>query len=151
VALPLRASVWSAEVSGRPIRPGAVEKDAVLLPLEKGRAGEEAPRFAVSIVYLQTIDAWPDRGRLQLALPALDLPVSRPAIERHYSRRFRIEAQRGAFRVATDPGPLADAVIGAKVASPPPPANAAPVMKEADAAAAGLQALANQYRDQSGG
>jgi hypothetical protein len=146
VALPPRAAVWSAEVSGRPIRPGAVENDAVLLPLEKGRAGEEAPLFAVSIVYLQTVDAWADRGRMQLELPALDLPVSRTAIELHYSPRFRIEPRPGAFRVATDPGPIADLI--AKV-TPPPPA-AAP-MKEADAAAAGLQQLASQYRNQAGG
>jgi len=148
VALPAGAAVWSAEVSGRPIRPGAVEHDAVLLPLEKGRAGEEAPLFAVSIVYLQAIDAWPDRGRMQLDLPALDLPVSRTAIELHYSPRFRIEPQPGAFRVAADPGPIADAPIGARAT---PPASPAASLKDADAAAAGLQALASQYRDQSGG
>jgi hypothetical protein len=153
VALPPRAAVWSAEVSGRPIRPGAVEHEAVLLPLEKGRAGEEAPLFAVSIVYLQTVEAWSDRGRMPLDLPAIDLPVSRTAIELHYSPRFRIEPQPGAFRVAPDPGPLADLVIGGTAStlpSPPPPPPAAPV-KDADAAAAGLQALASQFRDQSGG
>jgi hypothetical protein len=149
VALPPQAAVWSAEVSGRPIRPGAVENDAVLLPLEKGRAGEEAPRFAVSIVYLQAIDAWNDRGRMQLDLPALDVPVSRTAIELHYSPRFRIEPQPGAFHVAADPGPITD-FVSAKVAATPPPV-VGPVMKEADAAAAGLQQLASQYRDRSGG
>jgi hypothetical protein len=149
VALPPQAAVWSAEVSGRPIRPGAVERDAVLLPLEKGRAGEEAPLFAVSIVYLQSVDTWTDRGRMQLDLPALDLPVSRTAIELRYSPRFRIEPQPGAFRVAADPGPLVEALVATKVAATPPPP-AAP-MKDADAAAAGLQALASQYRDQSGG
>jgi hypothetical protein len=102
----------------------------------------------VSIVYLQAIDAWTDRGRMQLDLPALDLPVSRTAIELHYSPRFRIEPQPGAFRVAADPGPMAD-LAAAKVASPPSPLTAP--IKEADAAAAGLQQLASQYRDQSGG
>jgi hypothetical protein len=55
--------------------------------------------------------------------------------------------------VAPDPGPLADLVIGGTAStlpSPPPPPPAAPV-KDADAAAAGLQALASQFRDQSGG
>jgi hypothetical protein len=147
VGLPQRSAVWSAEVSGRPIRPGAVEHDAVLLPLEKGRAGEEAPLFVVSIVYLQTIEAWSDRGRMQLELPAVDLPVSRTLVELHYSPRFRVEPQPGAFRTAIDPGPIVEAV-SAKATAPPP--SAAPA-KDAEAAAAGLQALASQFRDQSGG
>src|SRR4029453_16864251 len=41
--LPAGSTVWSARVGGRPIRPGVAEADAVLLPLEKGRRGEEAP------------------------------------------------------------------------------------------------------------
>jgi hypothetical protein len=77
VTLPPQSIVWSAEVSGRPIRPGAVEHDAVLLPLEKRRAGEEGPAFVVSIVYLQTVDPWTERGRTRIDLPTLDLPVSR--------------------------------------------------------------------------
>jgi hypothetical protein len=145
-AVPVPALLAGADLKIR------VERDAVLLPLEKGRAGEEAPLFAVSIVYLQTVDAWADRGRMQLDLPALDLPVSRTAIELRYSPRFRIEPQPGAFRVTADPGPLVEALVGTKVSAtlPPPPPPAAQ-MKDADAAAAGLQALASQYRDQSGG
>ena len=62
--------MWSAKVAGRPIRPGVAERDAVLLPLEKGRAGEEAPTFVVELVYLHragvgsvTIDAFAEPGR----------------------------------------------------------------------------------------
>ncbi len=54
------------EVGGRPIRPGAAEQDAVLLPLEKGRAGEDAPTFVVELVYLQRIDEWIDKGQARL-------------------------------------------------------------------------------------
>ena len=82
----------------------------MLLPLEKGRAGEEAPTFVVELVYLQRIDPWNDKGRPRLELPALDLPVSRTGFELHYSPRFRVEPQAGAFRVDDDPGPFAEAL-----------------------------------------
>ena len=110
VTLPAGATVWSATVGGRPIRPGTAEKDAVLLPLEKGRAGEDAPTFVVEIVYLQRIDSWIDKGQTRLALPAVDLPVSRTGVELYYSPRFRIALQPGAFRVEDDPGPFAEAL-----------------------------------------
>jgi len=109
-SLPRGATVWSAEVAGRPVRPGAAEQDAVLLPLEKGRAGVEAPTFVVDLVYLLTIESWTDRGRARIDLPALDLPISRTGLELHYSPRFRVDVQAGAFRVANDPGVFAEAL-----------------------------------------
>ena len=62
VTMPPGSTVWSAKVGGRPIRPGVAERGAVLLPLEKGRAGEEAPTFVVEMVYLQRIDEWVEKG-----------------------------------------------------------------------------------------
>ena len=108
--LPAGSTIWSAQVGGRPIRPGVAETNAVLLPLEKGRANEEAPTFVVELLYLQRIDAWADKGRARLELPALDLPISRTGVELYYSPRFRVEPQPGSFRVDTDPGPFADAL-----------------------------------------
>src|SRR5256885_3051720 len=81
VSLPSGSTVWSAEVAGRPVRPGVAERDAVPLPLEKGRAGVEAPTFVVDLVYLQTIESWTDKGRARVELPALDLPISRTGLE----------------------------------------------------------------------
>ena len=112
VTMPPRSTVWSAKVGGRPIRPGVAERDAVLLPLEKGRAGEDAPTFVVEMVYLQRIDEWTDKGIAQLALPALDLPVSRTGVELHHSPRFRVELRPGTFRLEDDPGPFAAALRG---------------------------------------
>src|SRR5262245_11401028 len=86
--LPQGSTLWSAKVSGRPIRPGVAEQNAVLLPLEKGRAGEDAPTFVVRLVYLQRVDAWIDKGRARVELPALDLPISRTGLELHHSPRF---------------------------------------------------------------
>ena len=47
VVLPAGAILWSAEVAGRPVRPAVAEAGSILLPLEKSRAGDEAPTFAV--------------------------------------------------------------------------------------------------------
>jgi hypothetical protein len=110
VTLPPASTLWSAKVSGRPIRPGVAEQNAVLLPLEKGRAGEEAPTFVVDLVYLQRIESWVERGRARIDLPALDLPVSRTGLELHYSPRYRVELQLGTFRAEDDPGPFAEAL-----------------------------------------
>ena len=146
VTLPAGATVWSAAVGGRPIRPGTAERDAVLLPLEKGRAGEETPIVVVELVYLQRIDSWIDKGRARLALPAVDLPVSRTGVELYYSPRFRIALQPGAFRVEDDPGPFAEALRTAPAA----PASV-PTEPQLRAAASGLQALVDRFRTETGG
>ncbi len=148
VTMPSGSKVWSADVAGRPIRPGIAGGDAVLLPLDKGRAGEEAPVFVVGLVYLQRIDAWLDKlekSRARVDLPALDLPVSRTGVELHYSPRLRVELQPGSFRVETDPGPFA-AALRKPVASP------AKIEGQGDQRAiAGLQALVDRFRNESGG
>jgi hypothetical protein len=146
VTMPSGSTVWSAEVAGRPIRPGAAETDAILLPLEKGRAGVEAPTFAVDLVYLQRIDAWTDKGRARLDLPALDLPVSRTGLELYYSPRFHVEAQQGVFRVGNDPGVFAEALRG-----PSPPAFVEMKIIGEARAASGLQALVDRFRNEPGG
>jgi hypothetical protein len=122
VALPAGATLWSASLAGRPLRPGVAEADAVLLPLEKGRAGAEAPTFVVTLVYVQSTAAWPARGQAQLQLPALDLPISRTVVRIHHSPRLAVALRPGPFRVDTDTGPSAEAFRVA--ASPPPIVNA---------------------------
>ena len=116
VALPADATLWSASLAGRPIRPGVDPNGALLLPLRKGRASEDAPAFAVEILYLQRSAGWTDRGDVRLSLPTLDLPVSRTGVTLYYSPRYAIAAKPGVFRAATDPGPFSAAL------RPPPPA-----------------------------
>ena len=143
--LPAGSTVWSARVGGRPIRPGVAEANAVLLPLEKGRPGEDAPTGVVELVYIQPIDAWAGTRHAHIELPALDLPVSRTGVELHYSPRFRIEPQPGSFRVASDPGPFV-----AALRPPPPPAAASPEAS-ADRRVDGLQALVDRFKNEGGG
>jgi len=133
VSMPAGSTVWSAEVAGRPVRPGVAETDAILLPLEKGRAGVEAPTFVVDLVYLQRIGTWADKGQARVDLPAVDLPVSRTGLELYYSPRFRVDPQPGAFRAENDPGEFAEA------------------LRQPATAASGLQTLVDRYRNERGG
>ena len=169
VTLPARATIWSASVAGRPVRPGVAEGHAVLLALEKGRAGEDAPTFVVRITYLQPVESWLDDSRAHLELPALDLPVSRTGVELYHSPRYRASLEPGTFRVESDPGVFAEALrhgrmagrgfgmsAGGVVAAPPPPSPAmaadlpAPTVN-ARVQSNGFQKLIDRYRNEGGG
>ena len=144
-SLPGGAALWSAEVAGRPIRPGVAEDGAVLLPLVKGRPGDQAPTFVVELVYMQRVEAWSDKSRRRLELPALDLPVSRTGLELHYSPRFRIEPLGGSFRIDADPGPAAEAL------RQPVTALSVEMRRLEDRSTSGLQALVDRFRNESAG
>ena len=116
----------------------------MLLPLEKGRAGDEAPTFVVDLVYLQGDREPPGstRDTTALELPALDLPVSRTGVELYYPPRFRVEPQTGSLRVEDDPGPFAEAL------RQPVAATVAATQKDAtDRAAAGPAGARRQVQE----
>ncbi|HTE07106.1 MAG TPA: hypothetical protein VK824_13010 [Planctomycetota bacterium] len=146
VSMPAGATLWSAMVAGRPIRPGLAEQDAVLLPLEKGRSGEQAPTFVLELMYLQRASEWTDKGVARLALPALDLPVSRTGLTVHYSPRFKVEAQPGSLRLADDIGPFAEALRAPPRAAP----MALPASRANDPTSTGLQALVDRFQNDAG-
>jgi hypothetical protein len=149
VVMPAGSTLWSAEVAGRPVRPATAEAGAILLPLEKGRSGEDAPTFVVGFVYFQGADrsAWLDRGQTGIDLPALDLPISRTGVELFYPPRFHVDPQAGAFRVETDPGVFAEALRRPPAAAPVAIDKSTP----GDRAAAGLQALVDRFKNEAGG
>jgi hypothetical protein len=157
ITLPPAATIWSASVAGKPVRPGVAEGDAVLIALEKGRAGEDAPTFPVRITYLQSIERWIDKGLAALMLPALDLPISRTGVELYHSPRFRVGLQPGAFRIDSDPGVFAEALRGglrgAGFGSLPAPAAAPPPVPALDVEgkSAQFQILIDRYRNEGGG
>ena len=152
VTLPQGATLWSASVGRRSIRPGVAANGSLLLPLEKGRAGEETPAFPVEVTYVQRGAVWEEKGRRSLTLPALDLPVSRTGVVLHHSPRFRVTPDAGPFRVGDDPGPFTDAlrrddasVPHFKIVATPPPPPPPP------AAAAVAEDLLTQFRKDSAG
>jgi hypothetical protein len=148
VSLPAGATVWSAIVDGQPIRPGVAEDNSVLLPIGKGRTGEEAPTSDVSLLYFQRRTAWREGDRLAIDLPAVDLPVSRTGVRLYFPPHLRVAPEPGMFRIEGDAGPVADVFQ-----SVPAARNAAkPVVETASTPRppVGLQSLVDQFRSQGG-
>jgi hypothetical protein len=106
VTLPAGATVWSVLLAGRPIRPGQSPDGSLLLPLEKSRGGDDAPAFAVEIVYLTKAAAWNEKGREKVTLPALDLPISRTGLLLYYPPLFRLSAEPGTFHTQEYQNPV---------------------------------------------
>jgi hypothetical protein len=150
VTLPPGATLWSAAVANRPLRPGVAADGAMLLPLDKGRAGEETPPFVVELTYMQRIGSWADKGRTTLVLPSVDLPVARTGVTLHHSPRFSVSPEPGAFRPNTDPGPFTATLQEASDQIPmsPRPADAAEVNEKQ--AAIGERDLIEQFRKDAG-
>jgi hypothetical protein len=98
VTLPAGATVWSVTLAGRPVRPGQSPDGSLLLPLEKSRGGDDAPAFAVEILYLTKAAAWNEKGQEKVTLPALDLPISRTGLLLYYPPLFKVSAEPGTFR-----------------------------------------------------
>ena len=154
ITLPPDATIWSAALGGRPVRPGEAPDGGLLLPLEKARGGEEAPPFVVEVLYLSKGSLWNDKGKTRIALPALDLPISRTGLLLHYPPLFRIAAEQGAFSTKPYEAPSSSAltsfggsgVIGGLIDSKqelsvksPPPAAAGQQAQSAD------QTLVDQF------
>src|SRR2546421_126896 len=110
ITLPPGATLWSASLGGKAVRPGQSPDGSLLLPLDKARAGEEAPEFAVEVVYLSRGAAWNDKGQFKLALPALDLPVSRTGLLVYHPPLFRVTPEPGAFRTEPYENPISSAL-----------------------------------------
>ena len=110
IALPPGASVWSASLGGRPARPGQSPDGSLLLPLEKSHGGEDAPAFVVELMYVTKAPAWQDKGKQTVALPALDLPISRTGVLFYYPPMFRVSAEPGTFRTQEYQGPVSVAL-----------------------------------------
>ena len=114
ITLPQGATLWSAALAGKPVRPGQSPDGSVLLPLEKSHAGEDAPEFAVELVYIARGSAWNDKGQFNLALPKLDLPVSRTGLAVFHPPLFKLTSEPGAFHVEAYEPPASAAL------NPPP-------------------------------
>ncbi|HMF91729.1 MAG TPA: hypothetical protein VKL40_13875 [Candidatus Angelobacter sp.] len=110
ITLPAGASIWSASLAGKPVRPGQSPDGAVLLPLEKSRAGDDAPVFAVEVFYLIRDAKWTEKGRARLTLPSLDLPISRSGLVLYHAPQFRVTAEPGTYRTEPYENPFSAAL-----------------------------------------
>ena len=110
VTLPAGATLWTASLAGRAVRPGQSPDGSLLLPLDKARSGEEAPEFAVEIVYLARGTAWNDKGQFKLSLPALDLPISHTGLLVYHPPLFKVTPEQGSFHAAVYVNPSSTAL-----------------------------------------
>jgi hypothetical protein len=110
ITLPPGATLWSASLAGKAVRPGQSPDGSLLLPLDKARAGEEAPEFAVEVVYLSRGSAWNNKGQFKLGLPSLDLPVSRTGLLVYHPPLFKVTPEPGAFRTEPYENPISTAL-----------------------------------------
>jgi hypothetical protein len=123
IMLPQDAVVWSASLSGKPIRPGKATDGGLLLPLEKARSGEEAPSFAVEILYFKRGTKWTNNGKLKLDLPLLDLPISRTGLLYYYPPLFKVTPESGgSFRTQAYQDPFSAALNKRAETAPSTPA-----------------------------
>jgi hypothetical protein len=111
VTLPAGATVWSVALGGKPVRPGQSPDGSLLLPLEKSRGGEDAPAFAVEILYMTKATKWDEKGREKITLPALDLPISRTGMLLYYPPLFHVTAEPGTFRIQEYVNPTSGALM----------------------------------------
>jgi len=107
--------------------------------------GDETPPFAIDILYSVSDAAWSSKGRATLALPVLDLPVSRTGVVLYHPPLFRVAAEAGAFRTQQYEPPVSTILTN----TPPVPGTAASV--EATLAPSATQALVDRYRARSDG
>ncbi|HWZ43973.1 MAG TPA: hypothetical protein VNW97_10870 [Candidatus Saccharimonadales bacterium] len=156
ITLPAGAAIWSASLAGKPVRPGQSPDGSLLLPLEKMRAGEDTPAFVLEFIYLSRDTAWSDKGKVKLALPALDLPVSRTGVLLYHPPLFRVTTEPGSFRTQPYEGPVADvlrpggsiaAADGEKDASPKQPEHAQRAKKDGPQSAS--QALVDDFKNKA--
>jgi hypothetical protein len=163
ITLPPGATLWSASLAGNPVRPGQSPDGSVLLPLEKFHAGEESPEFAVEIVYIGRGTTWNDKGQFKLALPALDLPISRTGLLVYHPPLFKVTPEPGSFRpeayqepISRALGPAPPARIAAPInvrapgpsAPPPPPGLAVSAISDSkmEVAQVSTEALVDNFR-----
>jgi hypothetical protein len=155
VALPQDATLWSASVAGRAVRPGRSSEGALLVPLLKERSRDDMPTFVVEIVYVARVAPLSEKGGAQIALPALDLPVSRTGVVLHHPPRFRVTPAAGAFRLESYVEPFSEVLRTVAFLRPeavPEPQAPPPAAQDAlkDQAAAKLQDLASEFRQKEG-
>jgi len=123
------------------VRPGQAADGSLLFPLAKGRAGDEAPPFAIEMIYSVSGTAWDSKGLAALALPALDLPVSRTGLVLYFPPGFRLTPRPGAFRVQEYEAPASPVLNGSAAITGGPDLAVEPVGGQSP-----TQALVDRYR-----
>jgi hypothetical protein len=98
VTLPDGATLWSAAIDGRPVRPGRTPEGGLLLPILKNRADTQSVS-GVSLLCVYRGGRWEDIGTAGVRLPVVDLPVSRTGLVVYHSSRYKLTLEPGPLRL----------------------------------------------------
>lgn len=95
-----KTALWSSFVAGKPVRPSKTKEGKILLPLEKSSyTGSELASFEVEIIYYSNLgQEFGSLGSIDLALPIVDLPVSRSMLTVFAPTRFSYKRSDGSMR-----------------------------------------------------
>ena len=117
LSLPRDAALWSATVSGVPVKPARDKEGHVLIPLEKSQLrGQDLTQIPVEIVYLEKGQKMGFIGRLGLDLPKADIPTNEIYWSVFLPREFNYFGFGGDVKKTEEAGILGGAL---KVASAP--------------------------------
>lgn len=150
VTLPPGATLWSAAVAGRPVRPGQDPQGQLLLPLPKGRPGDAAPTSSVEVVYVESGPALSPPGRVAFRLPAASLPVQRTGVELRLPPGFTLTPEPGGLRAAAYALPAEGVLLHDGLAPEPPRPAAPPKPAAAEKKEAQVQELVGKLKDGRG-
>ncbi|MFH1437595.1 MAG: hypothetical protein ABIJ56_17950 [Pseudomonadota bacterium] len=104
VELPDESEVWSTYVAGKPVKPGKDKKGRILVPLENSQQGPgDMASFAVEVVYLSRIPEMEKKGRADLKLLKVDIPVSHMQWSLFLPEKYRYRKFDGNVEKATQP------------------------------------------------
>ncbi len=117
VELPPGASIVSAEVEGQASKP-AQGSDGTRIPLLRPGFRPTGP-YAVSFVYMQTAAPFGKKGRAELSLPKMDVPVSLVEWEMFLPDRYRVKR----FEGDALPVPIESSIVGGVVGGMPAPSS----------------------------
>lgn len=74
--IPEGAEIWSAFVSGHPVKPSRNKAGQILIPLEKSQLSQGNAAFPVEVIYYRQGDALGWVGQQEATLPQVDLPIT---------------------------------------------------------------------------
>jgi hypothetical protein len=97
------------------VKPGKAPDGGLLIPLEKGRAGEEAPAFSVELIYLDRGTRWEGKAKVGITLLGVDLPISKTGLQVYYSPLFKLTPELGSFRAQQYEAPASIALRATSV------------------------------------
>ena len=99
ITLPTGATVWSASLAGKPVRPGQSRMAACCCLWKNREAARMRPRSRLRFFIWSRRRPGRTKGARRVTLPALDLPISRTGMLLYYPPSFQID--RGAGNIST--------------------------------------------------